>query len=130
MIVVGMLQQIMTATGVRGMISYAVISIPLVLLFIGADILILYLWSKTGRVIGHLGGLLTTLKGLPMTYNRDLQEDKEAVFDAVDTVRTCILAMTDTLAAQSSSPSTPPSPRRDGRSPPGSFPKPWRERAC
>ena len=54
--------------------------------------------GKTGRVIGHLTGLLTTLKGLPMTYNRDLQEDKEAVFDAVDTVRTCVHVMTDTIA--------------------------------
>ncbi len=42
--------------------------------------------SKTGRVYGHLIGLLTTLKGLPLAYNRDLQEDKEAIFDAVDTL--------------------------------------------
>ncbi|HOJ51336.1 MAG TPA: argininosuccinate lyase [Syntrophales bacterium] len=41
--------------------------------------------GKTGRVYGHLISLLTVLKGLPMTYNRDLQEDKEALFDAVDT---------------------------------------------
>ena len=54
--------------------------------------------GKTGRVIGHLVGLLTTLKGLPMTYNRDLQEDKEAVFDAHDTVVTCLRVMTDTIA--------------------------------
>jgi len=40
--------------------------------------------GKTGRVYGHLMGLLTTLKGLPLAYNRDLQEDKEAVFDAAD----------------------------------------------
>ncbi len=43
--------------------------------------------GKTGRLIGHLTGLLTTLKGLPSTYNKDLQEDKESVFDAVDTVK-------------------------------------------
>ncbi|MCU0578421.1 MAG: argininosuccinate lyase [Desulfobacterota bacterium] len=43
--------------------------------------------GKTGRVYGHLVGVLTLMKGLPMTYNRDLQEDKEAVFDALDTVR-------------------------------------------
>jgi argininosuccinate lyase len=43
--------------------------------------------GKTGRVYGHLLGVLTLMKGLPMTYNRDLQEDKEAVFDALDTVR-------------------------------------------
>jgi argininosuccinate lyase len=42
--------------------------------------------GKTGRVYGHLMGLLTTLKGLPMTYNRDLQEDKEGFFDTVDTL--------------------------------------------
>jgi argininosuccinate lyase len=42
--------------------------------------------GKAGRVIGHLMSLLTTLKGLPLAYNKDLQEDKEAVFDAFDTV--------------------------------------------
>ena len=42
--------------------------------------------GKAGRLIGGLTGLLVTLKGLPLTYNRDLQEDKEPVFDAVDTV--------------------------------------------
>ena len=42
--------------------------------------------GKCGRVIGHAVGLLTTLKGLPLAYNKDLQEDKEAVFDCVDTV--------------------------------------------
>ena len=42
--------------------------------------------GKTGRVIGALVSLLTTLKGLPMTYNRDMQEDKEPVFDAIDTI--------------------------------------------
>ncbi len=42
--------------------------------------------GKTGRVYGHLLGLLTVLKGLPLAYNRDLQEDKEAVFDTVDTL--------------------------------------------
>ena len=43
--------------------------------------------GKTGRVIGNLVALLTVLKGLPMTYNRDMQEDKEPVFDSVDTVK-------------------------------------------
>ena len=42
--------------------------------------------GKTGRVYGHLVGVLTTMKGLPMTYNRDLQEDKEGLFDTVDTL--------------------------------------------
>jgi argininosuccinate lyase len=46
--------------------------------------------GKSGRVIGNLMSLLTLLKGLPMTYNRDLQEDKERVFDTADTVRACV----------------------------------------
>jgi argininosuccinate lyase len=43
--------------------------------------------GKTGRLVGNLVSLLTTLKGLPMTYNRDLQEDKEAVFDSIDQIK-------------------------------------------
>jgi argininosuccinate lyase len=50
--------------------------------------------GKTGRLIGHLAGLLTTLKGLPSTYNKDLQEDKESLFDSVDTVRKLLPVMT------------------------------------
>jgi argininosuccinate lyase len=46
--------------------------------------------GKSGRVFGHLIALLTTLKGLPMTYNKDLQEDKEGLFDAVRTVEACL----------------------------------------
>ncbi len=46
--------------------------------------------GKTGRVYGDLMGLLTTLKGLPLAYNKDMQEDKEAVFDALDTVKLCL----------------------------------------
>ena len=46
--------------------------------------------GKTGRVYGDLMAVLTMMKGLPMTYNRDLQEDKEALFDAVDTVKECV----------------------------------------
>lgn len=46
--------------------------------------------GKTGRVVGNLVSLLTTLKGLPMTYNRDLQEDKERLFDTADTVLACL----------------------------------------
>lgn len=49
--------------------------------------------GKTGRLYGNLLSLLTTLKGLPMTYNRDLQEDKEAVFDSVDTARAALEVM-------------------------------------
>jgi argininosuccinate lyase len=46
--------------------------------------------GKSARVIGNLMSLLTLLKGLPMTYNRDLQEDKERLFDTADTVRACV----------------------------------------
>ena len=49
--------------------------------------------GKAGRLIGDLTGLLTTLKGLPLTYNRDLQEDKEPVFDAVDTLLVVLPAL-------------------------------------
>jgi argininosuccinate lyase len=46
--------------------------------------------GKTGRVYGNLMSLLTLMKGLPMTYNRDMQEDKEAIFDSVDTIKTVL----------------------------------------
>jgi argininosuccinate lyase len=46
--------------------------------------------GKAGRVFGHLTALLTVLKGLPLAYNKDMQEDKEAVFDTVDTVKACL----------------------------------------
>lgn len=54
--------------------------------------------GKTGRVYGSLMGLLTTLKGLPLTYNRDLQEDKEGLFDAVDTVSLVLRTLAAMLA--------------------------------
>ena len=50
--------------------------------------------GKTGRVFGHLQALLVLMKGLPLAYNKDLQEDKEALFDAVKTVQGCLEAMT------------------------------------
>lgn len=56
--------------------------------------------GKTGRVYGDLMALLTTLKGLPLAYNKDMQEDKEAIFDAIDTVKQCLTnfaPMLDTL---------------------------------
>ena len=58
--------------------------------------------GKTGRVYGDLMALLTTLKGLPLAYNKDMQEDKEAVFDACDTVKMCLKVfsgMIETLKA-------------------------------
>ena len=54
--------------------------------------------GKTGRVYGHLMGLLTTMKGLPLAYNKDMQEDKEPVFDAVDTVKLCLPVFTGMIA--------------------------------
>jgi argininosuccinate lyase len=54
--------------------------------------------GKTGRVYGHLMGLLTTMKGLPLAYNKDMQEDKEPIFDAIDTVKLCIPVFCDMLA--------------------------------
>lgn len=54
--------------------------------------------GKTGRVYGDLMALLTTLKGLPLAYNKDMQEDKEAVFDAVDTVKKCLGIFTPMIA--------------------------------
>jgi len=56
--------------------------------------------GKTGRVYGDLMSLLTTMKGIPLAYNKDMQEDKEPVFDAIDTVEMCVpvfSAMIDTM---------------------------------
>jgi len=46
--------------------------------------------GKAGRVFGHLTALLAMMKGLPLAYNKDMQEDKEALFDTVDTVKACL----------------------------------------
>ena len=56
--------------------------------------------GKTGRVYGHLMAILTTMKGIPLAYNKDMQEDKEGAFDAIDTVKECItmfMQMVDTM---------------------------------
>lgn len=53
--------------------------------------------GKTGRVYGALQALLTTMKGLPLAYNKDMQEDKEWAFDAIDTVKGCIALFTGML---------------------------------
>lgn len=70
--------------------------------------------GKAGRLIGNLTGLLATMKNLPLTYNKDMQEDKEPLFDSCDTVRLTLLALdgmvstitfnTDAMAAQADSP--------------------------
>ena len=54
--------------------------------------------GKTGRVYGDLTALLAMMKGLPLAYNKDMQEDKEAIFDAVDTVKLCVSTFTPMLA--------------------------------
>ena len=54
--------------------------------------------GKTGRVYGDLMALLTTLKGLPLAYNKDMQEDKESIFDAVDTVKMCLRVFSGMIA--------------------------------
>lgn len=59
--------------------------------------------GKTGRVYGDLMGLLTVMKGLPLAYNKDMQEDKEGVFDAIDTIKMCLpvfTAMLDTMTVR------------------------------
>src|SRR5699024_7651491 len=53
--------------------------------------------GKTGRVYGSLISLLTTMKGLPLAYNKDMQEDKELTFDAIDTVKNCLLVFNEML---------------------------------
>lgn len=61
--------------------------------------------GKTGRVYGHLMAMLTTMKGLPLAYNKDMQEDKEGVFDAVDTIKMCLPVFTrmiDTMTVNKS----------------------------
>ncbi len=53
--------------------------------------------GKAGRVVGHLMAVLVVLKGLPLAYNRDLQEDKEPLFDALDTVKACLSVLTEMM---------------------------------
>ncbi len=53
--------------------------------------------GKTGRVYGDLMGMLTVMKGLPLAYNKDMQEDKEGVFDAIDTIKMCVPVFTNMI---------------------------------
>ena len=57
--------------------------------------------GKSGRVFGDLTALLTVMKGIPLAYNKDMQEDKEAIFDAVDTVKMCLTAFTPMVETMS-----------------------------
>ena len=61
--------------------------------------------GKTGRVYGALLSLLTTMKGLPLAYNKDMQEDKELTFDAIDTVKGCIVLFTGMIDTMKFNPS-------------------------
>ena len=54
--------------------------------------------GKTGRVYGDLFTLLTMLKGIPLAYNKDMQEDKEPIFDSIDTVKLCLPVFCDMIA--------------------------------
>ncbi len=60
--------------------------------------------GKTGRVYGDLMAMLTVLKGLPLAYNKDMQEDKEAIFDAVDTVKKCLTVFTPMISTMKALP--------------------------
>ena len=85
--------------------------------------------GKAGRLVGDLAGLLTTLKALPLAYNRDLQEDKEPVFDAVDTLEVLLPAFAGMVDTWSSTPpGWSPSHRRGSRWRPTS-PSGWSARA-
>lgn len=55
--------------------------------------------GKTGRLVGNLMAILTAIKGLPLTYNRDLQEDKEPLFDSIDTLKLALAVNTEMIAA-------------------------------
>ncbi|WFD31518.1 argininosuccinate lyase [Malassezia sp. CBS 17886] len=62
--------------------------------------------GKSGRLFGHLSGFMMSLKGIPSTYNKDLQEDKEPLFDAVDTTRACLQILTGVLSTMTIRPET------------------------
>ncbi len=70
--------------------------------------------GKTGRVYGDLTALLTTLKGLPLAYNKDMQEDKETVFDAVDTAKMCLKVMAPMIRTMTALPQNMLKAAREG----------------
>mgnify|MGYP000576841983 CR=1 FL=1 len=57
--------------------------------------------GKSGRVYGALVSMLTTMKGIPLAYNKDMQEDKELTFDAIDTVKGCLALFTGMISSMS-----------------------------
>lgn len=70
--------------------------------------------GKTGRVYGALVSLLTTMKGLPLAYNKDMQEDKELTFDAIDTVKGCLALFTGMIATMKFNPDVMASSAKNG----------------
>jgi argininosuccinate lyase len=86
--------------------------------------------GKAGRVYGNLMSLLTLLKGLPMTYNRDLQEDKERLFDSADTVRNASRLMAGMIANTTVHAAKCLAAAADPASWPPTWPMPWCAKAC
>jgi argininosuccinate lyase len=98
--------------------------------------------GKTGRVVGHLMGLITLMKGQPLAYNKDNQEDKEPLFDTVDTLKDTLRIFAEMIggqldpppaSARAASPSTPrpcAPPRKRATPPPPTWPTTWSRRAC
>jgi len=88
--------------------------------------------GKTGRVVGHLMGLITLMKGQPLAYNKDNQEDKEPLFDTVDTLNDTLRIFADMVARHR--PSSPKRMRARGARratpPPPTWPTTWSRRAC
>lgn len=70
--------------------------------------------GKTGRVYGSLTSLLTTMKGLPLAYNKDMQEDKEPFFDALDTVLSCLQIMSKMIATMKVNSENMKKPSKEG----------------
>jgi argininosuccinate lyase len=70
--------------------------------------------GKSGRVVGHLMGLITLMKGQPLAYNKDNQEDKEPLFDTVDTVKDTLRIMAEMIGGEVAADGSPNSPRKGG----------------
>lgn len=86
--------------------------------------------GKSGRLIGNLTGLLATLKALPLAYNRDLQEDKEPVFDSCDTLEVLLPAFTGMMATLTVNRARMEELAPAGFSSPRTSPSGWSSRAC
>ncbi len=87
--------------------------------------------GKTGRVVGHLMGLITLMKGQPLAYNKDNQEDKEPLFDTVDTLKDTLRIFAEMVGGLSPSSPRPWSrPRCAATPPPPTWPTTWSRKAC